>query len=91
MLYVFSQENAFYFNKISGAKHFDFEENGIFYEFREFQLTATKEKILKNTIQILTSYLQNEAICKNISFPELILPIQTILKNFKKACENSRF
>ena len=88
MVYIFSQENWFYFNKVSGAKEFKVEENGIFYEARAFNLTSTKEKIIKSTLESLVNYLKNEQISKNLCFPELILPILVILKNFRRNCEN---
>ena len=91
MVYIFSQENWFYFNKVSGAKQFDIEENGISYDYKPFHLTSTKEKIIKGTLDSLVNYLQNEKISKSLCLPELILPILTILRNFKKNCENLKF
>jgi hypothetical protein len=91
MVYIFSQENWFYFNKVSGAKQFEIEENGVFYETKAFNLTSTKEKIIKTTLDSLVNYMQNDKISKSLCFPELILPIQVILKSFRKNCENLKF
>lgn len=91
MVYIFSQENWFYFNKVSGAKQFEIEENGVFYDQKAISLTSTKEKIIKSTLEALVNYIQNPQISKNLCFPELILPILTILKSFNKNCENSKF
>jgi hypothetical protein len=88
IVYIFSQENWFYFNKVSGTKDHPFPSNPIFYESRPFSLTSTKEQIIRQTLDCLTNYLQMDSLSKNLSFPELILPIKLILLNFKKNCEN---
>ena len=39
----------------------------------------------------LTKILQNPQICKNLSFPEIILPVQLILRQFRKSVEGVKF
>jgi hypothetical protein len=83
--------NQAYFAKIGHGAVADADSTAakageeISYRSANFFSHATKEKIIRDSLQALSVYIKQ--IVKNISFPELIIPIQNTLQNFVRNCE----
>jgi len=82
--------NQAYFAKIGHGPVADETEpkstgEEISYRSANFFSHATKEKILRDSLQALSVFMKQ--VVKNISFPELIIPIQNTLQNFVRNCE----
>lgn len=87
----FTVSNQAYFAKIghSPVASDESADEDIFFKSANFFSHATKEKILRDSLQALSVFIQH--IVKNVSFPELIIPIQNTLQNFVRNCETQKY
>jgi hypothetical protein len=88
----FTVSNQAYFAKIGhGPVADETARTGeeISYSSANFFSHSTKEKILRDALQALAVFIKQ--IVKNVSFPELIIPLQNTLQNFVRNCETQKY
>lgn len=55
----------------------------------ELSLVQTRDYIVKSTMNQLAEYVSNMVL--NLSLPELLLPIITVIDTFVTCCENPKY